>query len=174
VVVNLTIDSAKFFINNNLVRTWRWTAGASGTGSPRRLAANDFYGATAWDQMYMDDYDYHRDSLWTGVKDETVAEIPTTFGLMQNYPNPFNPTTTIRYALPQAATVTLRVYNILGQEVATLVNESQGAGYHTIVWNGRNQYGAQVATGVYLYRLEARPSDGGAPFVSTKKMLLMK
>lgn len=173
-VVNLTIDSAKFFINNNHIRTWRWTAGASGTGSPRRLAANDFYGATAWDEMYMDDYDYHRDTVWTGVKDENVAEIPETFGLMQNYPNPFNPTTTIRYALPQASTVTLRIYNILGQEVATLVNESQGAGYHTIIWNGRNQAGSQVATGVYLYRLEARPSDGGAPFVSTKKMLLMK
>jgi hypothetical protein len=172
VVVDLTRDSAKFYINSTLVRTWRWTAGASGGGSPRRLAANDFYGATAWDQMYMDDYDFRPDT-WTGVEETPVA-VPETFSLMQNYPNPFNPTTTIRYALPKEAQVRVQVYNILGQLVAELVNDVQNAGYHNIVWNGRNQYGTQVATGVYLYRLEARPTDGSAPFVSTKKMLLVK
>ncbi len=172
VVVDLTRDSAKFYINNTLVRTWRWTAGASGGGSPRRLAANDFYGATAWDQMFVDDYDFRPDT-WTGVEETPVA-VPETFSLMQNYPNPFNPTTTIRYALPHAAQVRLQVYNILGQFVTELVNDVQDAGYHNVVWNGRNQSGMQVATGVYLYRIEARPSDGGAPFVSTKKMLLVK
>lgn len=172
VVVDLTRDSAKFYINATLVRTWRWTAGSSGGGSPRRLAANDFFGATAWDQMYVDDYDFRPDT-WTGV-DETPTVLPETFALMQNYPNPFNPTTTIRYALPRDARVTVSVYNILGQLVTELVNDVQNAGYHNIVWNGRNQSGTQVATGVYLYRIEARPTDGSAPFVSTKKMVLIK
>lgn len=172
VVVNLTIDSARFVMNGNVIRTWRWTAGASGGTSPKRLAANDFYGATAWDQMFMDDYRY-RPGTWTGV-DEQPEQLPETFVLMQNYPNPFNPTTTIQYALPAAATVSLRIYNLLGQEVATLVDESQSAGYHTAIWNGRNQYGAQVATGVYFYRIEARSTDGAAPFTALKKMLLVK
>lgn len=172
VVVNLTIDSARFVVNGNVIRTWRWTAGASGGTSPKRLAANDFYGATAWDQMFMDDYRY-RPGTWTGV-DEQPEQLPETFVLMQNYPNPFNPTTTIQYALPSAATVSLRIYNLLGQEVATLVDESQSAGYHTAIWNGRNQYGAQVATGVYFYRIEARSTDGAAPFTALKKMLLVK
>ncbi|MCW5897551.1 MAG: choice-of-anchor J domain-containing protein, partial [Bacteroidetes bacterium] len=173
VVVNLTIDSARFVLNGNTIRTWRWTAGASGGTSPKRLAANDFFGATAWDQMYMDDYRY-RPGTWTGVEEQPQPGIPETYALMQNYPNPFNPTTTIQYALPTASTVSLKIYNILGQEVATLVDQVQTAGYHTAVWNGRNQYGSQVATGVYFYRIEAKASDGSAPFTNLKKMLLVK
>lgn len=110
----------------------------------------------------------------TDVEEQPTQGLPETFALLQNYPNPFNPTTTIRYALPRDARVTVSVYNILGQLVSELVNDVQSAGYYTVAWNGRNQYGLQVATGVYLYRIEARPTDGGAPFVSTKKMVLMK
>ncbi len=172
-VVNLNIDSAKFSINNTHVRTWRWTLGASGAGSPLRLDANDFFGATAWDQMYVDDYDFHPDTIWTGVKEVPVGT-PETFVLMQNYPNPFNPSTTIRYALPEAARVNLSIYNVLGQRVAELTNEVKNAGYHNVVWNGRNEAGSQVATGVYFYRIEAVPSGGGAPFISLKKALLLK
>ncbi len=102
------------------------------------------------------------------------ADLPQTFDLQQNYPNPFNPTTTIRYALPREARVSLQVFSILGQQVAELVKDVQGAGYYDVVWNGRNRDGLQVATGVYFYRLEAHPSDGGAPFVSVKRMILMK
>jgi photosystem II stability/assembly factor-like uncharacterized protein len=101
-------------------------------------------------------------------------EIPTMFTLSQNYPNPFNPTTTINYALPQQASVSLTIYNILGQEVITLVSDVQPAGYHTAVWNGLNRYGSQVATGVYFYRLEARGSDGSGVFKAIKKMLMLK
>jgi hypothetical protein len=101
-------------------------------------------------------------------------EIPVSFALSQNYPNPFNPATTIRYALPYESVVSLRIYNILGQEVATLIDEVRSAGYHTIVWNGRNQYGTQAATGVYFYRIEARPTDASAPYTSIKKMMLIK
>jgi photosystem II stability/assembly factor-like uncharacterized protein len=102
------------------------------------------------------------------------AGIPTTYALDQNYPNPFNPITTIRFALPKLSNVTIKIYNIIGQEVATLVEGVREAGFYTQQWNGHNQYGNQVATGVYFYRIEAKPADGGAPFTSLKKMLLIK
>jgi hypothetical protein len=102
------------------------------------------------------------------------AGIPTTYALDQNYPNPFNPITTIRFALPKLSNVTIKIYNLLGQEVATLVEGVREAGFYTQQWNGHNQYGNQVATGVYFYRIEAKPADGGAPFTSLKKMLLIK
>jgi DNA-binding NtrC family response regulator len=85
-----------------------------------------------------------------------------------NYPNPFNPSTTIRYALPEASKVSLVVYNLLGQQVRTLVSGSQSAGYHSVVWDGRDAAGRMAATGVYIYRLQA----GG--FVQVRKMLFAK
>jgi Leucine-rich repeat (LRR) protein len=94
--------------------------------------------------------------------------VPEAYELQQNYPNPFNPTTTIRYALPQAANVELRVYNIAGQLVRTLVNNYANAGYHEAVWDGQNAFGQQVASGVYIYELRA------GSFRSHKKMLLVK
>jgi hypothetical protein len=109
----------------------------------------------------------------TGVEDGT-KEVPTAFALEQNFPNPFNPSTTIRYSLPTEATVKLAVYNILGQEVVSLKNEVQGAGQYDVVWNGRTDAGSPVATGVYFYRLEARPTDGAEPFATLKKMVMVK
>ncbi|MDH4070395.1 MAG: T9SS type A sorting domain-containing protein [Ignavibacteria bacterium] len=103
----------------------------------------------------------------TGV-DGGVAEIPVEFDLVQNYPNPFNPTTTIQYSLKEQANVVLKVYDILGKEVRTLINEEQGAGVRQVVWDGKNNTGAQVASGMYIYRIQAND------FVSTMKMLLMK
>ena len=93
---------------------------------------------------------------------------PEAFGLDQSYPNPFNPSTTIRYALPEASNVSLVVYNLLGQQVRRLVSGVQGAGYHTAVWDGRDEAGRMAATGVYIYRLQA-----GA-FTQVKKMLFAK
>ena len=88
---------------------------------------------------------------------------PKEFKLEQNFPNPFNPTTKIQYQLPQDARVTLKVYDILGSEVATLVNEEQEAGYKEVQFNGNN-----IASGMYVYRLQA------GDFISTKKMLMVK
>ena len=93
---------------------------------------------------------------------------------MQNYPNPFNPTTNIRYVLPQAAHVSLKIYNILGQEVVQLQNEVQTAGLHETVWSGRSNSGQSVSSGVYFYRLEAKALDGSTTFNNFKKMLLLK
>lgn len=89
--------------------------------------------------------------------------------MSQNFPNPFNPATTIRYGLPQAEKVTLQIYNVLGEEVVTLLSdERQEAGYHAAIWDGRNREGRQVSSGMYVYRLRAGNS------VMTKKMLLVQ
>jgi hypothetical protein len=98
----------------------------------------------------------------TGVR-ETVELAPRTFALAQNYPNPFNPSTTIEFALPQASQVTLKMFNALGEEVATLVNGKRLAGKHQVVWNAEG-----LPSGLYFYRLE------GEGFVETKRLLLMK
>jgi hypothetical protein len=100
----------------------------------------------------------------TAVDPGTGAEIPMEYSLGQNYPNPFNPTTSIRYAIPVQANVTLKVFNIVGQEVATLLNnEVQNRGSHIVTFDARN-----LATGVYFYRLEA------GKFNEVRKMLLLK
>ena len=99
----------------------------------------------------------------TAVTEHGMNGIPNSFSLDQNYPNPFNPTTTIRYGLPHAADVTLRVYNTLGQEVAQLVNEQQQAGYHENAFRGDG-----LASGVYFYRIQA------GSFVQSRKLVLLR
>jgi Cohesin domain/Putative Ig domain/FlgD Ig-like domain len=104
----------------------------------------------------------------TGVN-SMASGVPTEFSLNQNYPNPFNPSTTISFGLPMAAPVTLEIYSILGAKVRTLVSGSMmSAAYHSIVWDGKNDAGSQVTSGMYLYRIVADNH------VSTMKMLLMK
>lgn len=92
---------------------------------------------------------------------------PKTFALLQNYPNPFNPSTMIKYSLEKAAQVSLRVFNILGLEVAILVNSRQEAGSYNVLFN-TNMYALNFSSGVYFYRLET------GSFVSTRKMIIMK
>jgi hypothetical protein len=94
--------------------------------------------------------------------------VPETYALYQNYPNPFNPETTIRYALPREEQVSLAIFNIRGQLVKTLVDESVQAGYHSLVWNGRNEAGGAVASGIYFVQLQA-----GA-YHQTRKLALIK
>jgi len=94
---------------------------------------------------------------------------PASFALRQNYPNPFNPSTSIQYQLPHPAQVRLTIFNTLGQVVTRLVNRRQEAGFHTVMWHGRNFAGEAVPSGIYYYRLEV---EGG--FVETKKMVLTK
>ena len=95
------------------------------------------------------------------------GSIPQEFGLYQNYPNPFNPSTKIQYSLKQAAQVSLKVYNVIGNEVATLVNTHQEAGNYTVLF-GNSKGTASLSSGVYFYSLEA------GSFVSTRKLVLMK
>jgi len=109
------------------------------------------------------------DVLWNdGTTDSQLNTPPAETRILGNYPNPFNPTTAISYQLSADSWVALRIYNTLGEEVATLINEYQVAGYKSATWNGRNITGSPVASGVYIYRL----SVGGQ--VQTGRMLLMK
>ena len=89
--------------------------------------------------------------------------IPTKFYLYQNYPNPFNPVTTIKYAIPKTVNVELKVFDILGREIKTLVNEPMNAGYYEVQFNASN-----FASGVYFYRMKA------GEYIKTSKMLLIK
>lgn len=107
----------------------------------------------------------HSAALEIDVSSETL---PNRFGLKQNYPNPFNPTTEIAFTLDQTADVNLSIYNMLGQKVRTLTNGSKNAGTHTLQWNGLDEMGQNVSTGIYLYRLTS-----GSKSI-TKKMAFMK
>jgi hypothetical protein len=102
----------------------------------------------------------------TGVSEQGL---PRKFALSQNYPEPFNPSTTIRYQLPQASHVTLKVYDILGREIATLIDEMQEAGYQSTTWRGEN-----VATGIYFYRILATSPTGESLFTETRKCVVLK
>jgi hypothetical protein len=100
--------------------------------------------------------------------DRTREGLPEKFELHQNYPNPFNPITTISYQLPKSEMVTLKVYNILGQEIKTLISEVKQSGYHSVQWHGDNTMGIRVTSGVYLYVINS-PSH-----TMVKKMVLLK
>lgn len=103
-------------------------------------------------------------AILTSVGDNTT---PQAFALLQNYPNPFNPSTRIEYSLMKATQVLLKVYNILGIEVATLINDRQDAGSYTVQFN-TNEFKVKLSSGIYFYRLEADS------YVATKKMILLK
>ncbi|MFA6457275.1 MAG: T9SS type A sorting domain-containing protein, partial [Bacteroidota bacterium] len=95
--------------------------------------------------------------------------LPDGFELHQNYPNPFNPSTTIRYALPVKCRVTLQIYNVLGQVLATLVNNVKDAGWHQAAWN------AAASSGIYFYRIEAVGNEHpNVHFLQVRKMILMQ
>ncbi len=101
--------------------------------------------------------------------------IPTEYQLAQNYPNPFNPSTTIQYGLPKQSNVTVKIYSVLGQEVKTLVNNDQSPSFYRVVWNGTDNNGSHVSSGVYFIRITAQSSEPNSkPFIQVKKMLLMK
>jgi photosystem II stability/assembly factor-like uncharacterized protein len=136
-----------------------------GTGLPNRMVlaiASDTTFAFAASEGY---------GVWRRPLSEIIATgleekedvLPVRFSLEQNYPNPFNPSTTVRYGLPQRSSVTLAVFNTLGQKITTLVNETQEAGYHGVKFDGTN-----LASGVYFYRIQA------GRFVQTKKLLLLR
>ena len=109
----------------------------------------------------------HRGTVPVGLRDVPEG-LPESYALSQNYPNPFNPTTVIRYALPRTSDVSLVVYNLLGQEVIRWSRRSAPAGYYVQRWNGTNNVGRPVTTGIYFYRILA------GDFAETKKMLLLK
>jgi hypothetical protein len=102
------------------------------------------------------------------------AASPAGYSIDQNYPNPFNPTTTIAFTLPEASTVRLSIFNVLGQEVATLLEGEMGAGGHSALWNASNNAGGALPSGLYFYRLHATSVATGQVFDATRRMMFMK
>lgn len=107
---------------------------------------------------------------YSNVIETVIAGIPMNFAISQNYPNPFNPSTKINYQVPTDARVILEVYNITGQKVAELVNQEQSAGYYTVDFGTTGK----LASGVYIYRMNASEKATGKNFTETKKMMLLK
>ncbi|MBT4613063.1 MAG: T9SS type A sorting domain-containing protein [Gemmatimonadetes bacterium] len=99
---------------------------------------------------------------------QSATALPSVYGIAQNAPNPFNPETQISYQLPEAGDVTLSIFNLLGQQIHTLVSDHRSAGVHTVTWSGRDASGQAVSSGVYFYRFE---STG---LTETRRMLLLK
>ncbi|UCF04511.1 MAG: T9SS type A sorting domain-containing protein, partial [bacterium] len=104
----------------------------------------------------------------TNIDITDVDETPKAYSLAQKFPNPFNTNTTIKFNMREKGHVTVRVYNVAGQLVRTLVNEVRDAGPHSIDWKGRNDSGKSVASGVYFYKMDTKN------FVQTRKMVLLR
>ncbi|UCH09736.1 MAG: VCBS repeat-containing protein, partial [Fidelibacterota bacterium] len=125
-------------------------------------------------RQYREDFPYHLkviagSALYVdNTTEEILAQLPTEFALAPNYPNPFNPNTRLVYSLIRPAKVGLKVYNLLGQEVITLVNDWHDLGHYEVMWDGRDRFGNQVASGIYFaaYMAEGK--------IYTRKMVLMK
>lgn len=149
------------------LRIWRWSDMSTGwqlVGGSVDTVRNEVN--TTVDQPGV--YAAFTQSVPTDVGEQHGSTLPYRFELSQNYPNPFNPATTIEYSIPERKRVTIEVLNILGQRVRMLINREESAGSYTIGWDGRDDAGQAVATGVYLYRFRA------GDHIETKKMLLLK
>jgi hypothetical protein len=105
---------------------------------------------------------------WSDVEEEHQVNLPSSFQLSQNFPNPFNPTTRIAFSLPRSLNVRLEVFNLLGQKVKTLIDQHFSAGQHSVEWDGTDDSGDEVASGVYFYRIRA------GDFSDARKMLILK
>ena len=115
-----------------------------------------------------DIYAFDPERTVVDVAEEETAPLPTGYSLGQNYPNPFNPSTVIEYSLPRRDQVEITIYNLLGRKVRTLLDQTQDAGQYRVTWNGRDDNGAVVGSGLYLYQVKS------GLFSSSKKMLLVK
>ena len=102
------------------------------------------------------------------ASNDEINQLPQAFNLYNNYPNPFNPVTTLRYDIPENSHVTITIYDMLGRQVKTLINQTQDAGYKSLIWDATNDYGKPVSAGIYLYQIQA------GEYISTKKMVLLK
>jgi hypothetical protein len=102
------------------------------------------------------------------LADEADLTLPIEFALDQNYPNPFNAGTSIRFAVREPGYVSLAVYNVIGQRIRSLVGGEMGAGEYTVTWDGSDDNGSEIASGIYFYRISA------GDFVQCRKMILLK
>ena len=127
------------------------------------------FGIDQHDELYICSFDgkiYKFSQALSTIEIDGI--IPNKLFLYQNYPNPFNPVTTLRYGIPENSLVNITIYDMLGRQVKTLVNQTQDAGYRSVIWNAKNDYGQPVSGGIYLYQIQA------GDYISTVKMVLLK
>ena len=141
------------------------------------FAAQAMFGEIEWDVSVRDsmvEVTSENGALTLGVNASAAVLsingelLPEVFSLHQNYPNPFNPVTKLRYDLPENGNVNITIYDMLGREVKTLINQAQDAGYRSLIWDATNDYGKPVSAGIYLYQIQA------GEYMQTKKMVLLK
>ena len=141
------------------------------------FAAQAMFGEIEWDVSVRDsmvEVTSENGALTLGVNASAAVLsingelLPEVFSLHQNYPNPFNPVTKLRYDLPENGHVNITIYDMLGREVKTLINQAQDAGYRSLIWDATNDYGKPVSAGIYLYQIQA------SEYMQTKKMVLLK
>ncbi len=172
--VDLYFDSAGFYFDsvNVIYEQFKGTAGDLPKIEEMLDAftiALKFAKDAKW--LMFDELEDKIDSLppETGVREIGEREtVPEKFVLMQNYPNPFNPITNIEFSIPKPTQVKVEIYNILGEKIVTLVDEKLSAGYKIVEWDGKDDQGNEVSTGIYFYRLKA------GEFTQTRKMVLLK
>ena len=141
------------------------------------FAAQAMFGEIEWDVSVRDsmvEVTSENGALTLGVNASAAVLsingelLPEVFSLHQNYPNPFNPVTKLRYDLPENGLVTIIIYDMLGRQVKTLINQTQDSGYRSVIWDATNDYGKPVSAGIYLYQIQA------GEYMQTKKMVLLK
>jgi len=121
-------------------------------------------GSDAWQQMNPTPGASNTEELFT----MNSNVIPNSFRLFPAYPNPFNPGTTISYDLPEQSFVDITIYDMMGRQIRTIVNEEQDPGYKSVFWNAKDDYGRAVSAGLYIFQVQA------GDFIQTKKMILLK
>jgi hypothetical protein len=173
-VAGLDYATVKYLSNGDTAWVMRYNGTGSGSDYGQAIAVDDSgnvyvtgYGLGSGTEE--DIYTIKYVQTASEVRDETGdRERPSEFVLSQNYPNPFNPTTKIEFTLAKSGFVTLQIYDVLGRKVKTLVSEELSSGYKSVIWDGKNDAGDEVASGVYFYQLKV------GDFSEPKKMLLLK
>ncbi|MBN1756294.1 T9SS type A sorting domain-containing protein [bacterium] len=162
-----SVDDASFGIDNIDTRyTFTLIDEHSGVETDMRTDVDTTYTFTPTTPFH--EFTFRITTYGIATDIEEKETLPTTFALHQNVPNPFNATTTFKVAVPEESHVKLSVYNILGQEIKTLVNEDMNAGYYQIMWDGRTNTGSEVGSGIYFYEMKTEK------FLDKKKMVIIK
>jgi parallel beta-helix repeat protein len=164
--------SIEISTNKNLSNPIVYKNLSSFTKAVSDLSAGTFYWRVSASTVDGKSSNYSKIATFTiksvSAVDNKNNAIPKEFAVSQNYPNPFNPSTVINYALPKASLVSIKIYDVLGQEVKTLMNIERQAGNYTAQWNGDNNFGKPVSSGIYIYRVTA------GQYVKSMKMILLK
>ena len=164
------VDGDMEFLCNLLTSPSNGTASVSPAGSFVYSPAWDYSGNDSFTFTVCDNSLCDTATVQITIHALSVDEtsLPTKYAIHQNYPNPFNPVTSLRYDLPENSLVNITIYDMMGRDVKTLINQSQDAGFKSIIWDATNDYGKPVSAGIYLYQIQA------GEYISTKKMVLLK